>query len=646
MSMSELASAREILEADKSKRPYTLEDWIFVVLGVGMVVFQMLSTLYQFQGTTGQQNIHLMLAMVIVLLAIARKKKRSRWVFLGLIVIALIPTLYVQIFQNQLEFTTEMGRAGTVEIIMGILLIIMPIAACYFAFGAPLAIVALLFLAYLFLGQYLPISFGHGGYSLERLIIQLSIGLSSGVYGSFLQASLSYIFLLVVFGSVLQITGASGFFMELSKLVGQKVRGGVAQTAVISSALVGTISGSPMANVAITGAYTIPTMKSVGFKPQVAGAVEAAASTGGQIMPPVMGAAAFIMASMLGVPYAKIMIIGFIPAFLYFAAVFAYVFFHAGRLKIGEWHVQINKKEILLRSPLFVIPLGLLMYFLLAGYSVMFGAFWAIVVAFVLAMFRKQTRPSLRNTIDGLADGAQSGSGIAVTCSVLGMMTVTMTMSGLGLRIPDLLQSASGGLLVPALILAFIAAIILGCGLHTVAVYTILALTVAPALVKMGVPILVAHYFILYGGVFSNVTPPVAMAALVAAGIARAPYIATSWEAFKIASPGLILPFCFIWVPALLGVFANPVMDVLAILSVAAALFAISTFFTGYFIIKTNLLERGMLLIAAVSFLWFSFASNFILLPVALALVAIVALWQVARKRRMVLVPEMELPVN
>lgn len=634
MTMSELASAQELLEVDKSKKPYKLEDWVFVVLGVGMVVFQMLSTITQFQGTLGQQNVHLMLAMVIVLMAVFRKKRQFRWVYLGLIVIALIPTLYVQFFQNQLEFTTEMGRAGTVEIIMGILLVIMPILACYFAFGAPLAIVALVFLAYLFLGQYLPITFGHGGYTLERMIIQLSIGLSSGVYGSFLQASLSYIFLLIVFGSVLQITGASGFFMELAKMVGQRIRGGVAQTAVISSAMVGTISGSPMANVAITGAYTIPTMKSVGFEPKVAGGVEAAASTGGQIMPPVMGAAAFIMASLLGVPYAKIMLIGFIPAFLYFTGVFAYIFFHAGKWKVGKWHVYINKKEMLLRSPLFIIPLGLLMYFLMAGYTVMFGAFWAIVSAFVLAMFRKETRPSLRDTIDGLADGAQSGCGIAVTCSVLGMMTVTMTMTGLGLKIPDILQLASGGLLVPALVLAFIAAIILGCGLHTVAVYTIVALTVAPALVKMGVPLISAHYFILYGGVFSNVTPPVAMAALVGAGIAGSKYIPTAWEAFKIALPGFILPFTFIWCPPILGNFTNPLMDTLAILSVAAALFAVSSGLTGYFIYKINWLVRCMVFVAAAGFLGFSFSYNFLYLLVALALVAILAIWQVTQMKK------------
>lgn len=633
MTMSELASAQDILEV-KTKNPYRLEDWIFVVLTIGMFVFQMTSTVYQVQGTIGQQNTHLMLALIIVLLATFRKKKRFRWIYLALIIIALIPTLYVQLFQNQLEFTTEMGRAGTVEIIMGILLVIMPILACYLAFGIPLAVVASLFLAYIFVGQYLPITFGHGGYTFERIIIQLSIGLSSGVYGSFLQASLSYIFLLVVFGSVLQISGATGFFMEFAKWIGRNIRGGVAQTAVISSALVGTVSGSPMANVAITGSYTIPTMKSVGFKPQVAGAVEAAASTGGQIMPPVMGAAAFIMASLLGVPYAKIMLIAFIPAILYFVAVFAYVFFHAGKWSIGKWKPQIDKREMLLRCPLFIIPIGLLMYFLIAGYTVMFGAFWAIISSFILGMLRKETRSSLRDTIDSLADGVQSGCGIAVTTSVLGMMTVTMTMTGLGLRIPDILQALSGGLIIPALILCFIAAIILGCGLHTVAVYTIVALTVAPALVKMGIPIIPAHFFILYGGVFSNVTPPVAMAALVGASIAGAPYIKTAWEACKIALPGFILPFTFIWCPPIMGVFTNPPMDILAILSVAAALFAVAIGLTGYYLMKIGWLQRCMAFLAAVGFLGFSFSYNFLYLLGTLVIVAILTIWQVNQNKK------------
>lgn len=630
MTMSELASAQDILEV-KTKKPYKLEDWIFVVLTIGMFVFQMISTVYQIQGTTGQQNTHLMLALVIVLLATFIKKKRYRWIYLALIIVALIPTLYVQIFQNDLEFTTEMGRAGTIEIIMGVLLVIMPVVACYLAFGLPLSIVCLLFLSYLLLGQYMPITFGHGGYSFERIIIQLSIGLSSGVYGSFLQASLSYIFLLVVFGSVLQISGATGFFMEFAKWVGQGIRGGVAQTAVISSAMVGTVSGSPMANVAITGAYTIPTMKSVGFSPQVAGAIEASASTGGQIMPPVMGAAAFIMASLLGIPYATIMMIGFIPAFLYFAAVFAYIFFHAGKWKVSVWKPKIDKKEMLLRLPLFIIPIGLLMYFLIAGYTVMYGAFWAIISSFILGMLRKQTRKSLREVIDGLADGVLSGCGIAVTTSVLGMMTVTMTMTGLGLRIPDILQMLSGGVVLPALILAFIAAIILGCGLHTVAVYTIVALTVAPALVKMGIPLIAAHFFIMYGGVFSNVTPPVAMAALVGAGIAGAPYLKTAWEALKIALPGFILPFCFIWCPPLMGVFNNVPMDILALLSVAAGLFAVASGLTGYFINRTSWLQRSLSFISAAGFLGFSFSYNFLYLLVALAIIAILVIWQITQ---------------
>ena len=251
--------------------------------------------------------------------------------FLALIALSLVPTVYIQLSLKQLEFTTELGEAGAFDIAMGIIVVIAPIAACYCAFGAPLPIVALIFLAYVFLGQYLPHSVGHMGYTLERIMIQLSIGLSSGVYGGFLQASLSFIFLFIVFGAVLQITGGTKFFMGIARMVGQRVRGGAAQTAVVGSAMLGTVSGSPMANVAITGAYTIPAMKASGFRPHVAGAVEAAASTGGQIMPPVMGAAAFIMASVLGLPYAKIMLIGFIPAALYFFGVFSYIFFEAGR---------------------------------------------------------------------------------------------------------------------------------------------------------------------------------------------------------------------------------------------------------------------------------------------------------------------------
>jgi TRAP transporter 4TM/12TM fusion protein len=560
---------------------------------------------------------------------------RFRWVFLLLIVLSLIPTLYIQFYSQELEFTTELGRASDFDVAMGIILLIAPLTACYFAFGIPIVAVACLFLAYLFLGQYIPIDVGgHGGYSLERIMIQLSIGLSSGIYGQFLQASLSYIFLLIVFGAILQVTGASDFFMDLAKFVGQRIRGGAAQTAVIGSALMGTVSGSPMANVAVTGAYTIPTMKSTGFRPMVAGAVEAAASTGGQIMPPIMGAAAFIMASVMGISSAKIMIIASIPAILYFFGVFSYIFFEAGRWKPSEWKVSIDRKETLLRAPLFIVPLGLLMYLLLAGYTVMFGAFWAIITVLLLSLIRKETRPSLKMLLNAITRGAEAGSGIAVTTSVLGMMTVIMTMTGLGLRIPDLLQMLSGGNLAFALFLGFVAAIILGCGLHTVAVYTIVALTVAPALIVAGIPKIAAHFFILYAGVFSNVTPPVAVAALVAAGIAGSRFLPTAFQALKIALPGFILPFAFIWCPAVLGDFSNPALDGLTILSLAACLFVVSASMAGYFIVRTNLLERLLLGVAAVGFLGFSFTYNFIFMVTALFLTVLVFLMQMSRKKK------------
>jgi len=621
-------------------RTYGVAGVILMVLAVGMVIFQLLSTVHVFQGTVGQQNTHLMLALIIVFLAAFNKGKlgRFRWVFLFLIFLSLIPTIYIQLYSQELEFTTELGRASNFDIAMGIILLFVPLTACYVAFGIPIVAVACLFLAYLFLGQYIPLEVGgHGGYSLERIMIQLSIGLSSGIYGKFLQASLSYIFLLIVFGAILHVTGASDFFMEIAKAFGKRVRGGAAQTAVISSALMGTVSGSPMANVAVTGAYTIPTMKSCGFRDKVAGGVEAAASTGGQIMPPIMGAAAFIMASVMGIGYAQVMIIAFIPALLYFFGVFSFIFFEAGRWKPSEWRVSINRKETLLRAPLFIVPLALLMYLLLAGYTVMFGAFWAIISVVLLSLIRKETRPSLKKLLNATARGAEAGSGIAVTCSVLGMMTVIMTMTGLGLRIPDLLQMLSGGNLAFALFLGFIAAIILGCGLHTVAVYTIVALTVAPALIAAGIPKIAAHFFILYAGVFSNVTPPVAVAALVAAGIAGSKFIPTAFQALMIALPGFILPFAFIWCPAILGSFSNPALDILTILSVAACLFVVSAAMAGYFIVLAKLIERLMLGAAAACFLGFSFTYNFIFLGAAVVLTVIVFLWQSSRKRQMAL---------
>ncbi|MFC1815857.1 TRAP transporter permease [Thermodesulfobacteriota bacterium] len=627
-------SLRQAAIPGAKRQRYKLVDIAFTVLAVAMVVYHLIASQYLIQGTFGTGNTHLIFALLIVFLSALRKADRLRWLWLAFMALSVAATGYVYLFADHLQSATEMGIVDSPDVFVGVILLLVVIAAGYLVYGKILTILTLIFVAYLGLGQYLPHFIAHGGFTLDRGLMELSLGMSSGVY-CFIRVSVAYIFLFIVFGSVLQLSGASGFFMALAMAAGRKIRGGVAQTAVISSAMVGTISGSPIANVALTGSVTIPAMKRAGFRPEIAGAVEAAASTGGQIMPPVMGAAAFLMAAVSGVPYAKIMVVGFLPALLYFGSVGSYIYFESSKWRIQPSLEAVDMREIVLRAPLFLIPLGLMVYLLLSGHSAMYAAFWAITACFLLSLPRKATRPSWRRIIDGLVSGAEVGSRIAISCSLLGIIAISLIASGLALRVPNIIESLSGGNLVLALIFGFVAAVILGTGLHTSAVYLIVAITIVPGLMGMNVSLLSAHFFALYAGIISNVTPPVAVASLVASQIAESNFVRTAFQGLKIAAAGFILPFAFIWCRPLLGDFTNPSVDGLSLLSLAIGLVVcMQAAFAGHFLKSNTQLESGMLLAATVGFIGFSFAQNYILLGVGVAFMTIVIVWQLQRRRR------------
>ncbi|MGD9829031.1 MAG: TRAP transporter permease, partial [Hyphomicrobiaceae bacterium] len=354
------------------------------------------------------------------------------------------------------------------------------------------------------------------------------------------------------FGSLLSVIKVNDLFFEIGKAAGRIFSGGPGQTAVISSSLVGTVTGAAVANIAITGAFTIPFMKKVGYKPEDAGAIEATASTGGQIMPPVMGASAFLMASFLGVPYATIMAAALIPAILYYWSVVLGVQFLSVKAGIEAPIERVDRALVMRRMPLFLIPLAVMITLLAMHFSPSVAAFWSILLAIALSMLQKDTRPTLSGLAACLAEGAVIGAQIGVSLAIVGLMAQTLITTGLGSKIAGLVELLSAGNLILALILTMVVSLILGCGVPTSAAYGLVAIVVVPALVKLGVAPLAAHFFAFYFAVISAVTPPVALASLAGAGIAGASYMRTSISAFKLAIAGFIIPFLVVFNPAVI----------------------------------------------------------------------------------------------
>ncbi|HRP97134.1 MAG TPA: TRAP transporter fused permease subunit [Rhodocyclaceae bacterium] len=529
---------------------FKLLDAALLVVGLAAFGYHMLTAQYALVGSYEHQTIHLAFVLTLIFLSALRvaKTNLSRALNGGLLLLGLFVTGYVLVNMAHLEMV--IGFPDTRDVIVGMVLILVVMAGTRHAWGMMLPIVAAIFVAYFLWGHHLPGPLWHREFTLNYVISYLSIGLS-GIFGSFLSISANFVFLFVVFGALLEIIKVNDLFYELGKAAGRVFKGGPGQTAVVSSALVGTVTGAAVANVAITGAFTIPYMKRSGYPSHVAAAIEATASTGGQLMPPIMGAAAFLMASFMGVPYATVMLAALIPALLYFWGCILSVQLIAVGADLESPAEPVDKKMIMRRLPLFLVPLTLLVVMLLLHYSPRLAAFWAIIVAISLSCLSRDTRPSPLELARCLARGALVGAQIGIALAIVGLMAQTLITTGLGSKIAGLVELLSGGQLWIALIITMLVSIILGLGIPTSAAYALVAIVVVPSLISMGVTPIAAHFFAFYFAVISAVTPPVALAALAGAGIAGANYMATSLMAFKIAIAGFIIPFLVVYNPVL-----------------------------------------------------------------------------------------------
>jgi TRAP transporter 4TM/12TM fusion protein len=466
--------------------------------------------------------------------------------------------------------------------------------------GLPLLIIVLVFLFYTFLGHLLPPPLSHKGYDLERITTTFYMT-QNGIFGVALKTMSQYIFLFIAFGAFFSISGGTEFFIDLASSVFGRLRGGPAKIAVVSSGMMGTISGSAVANTVTTGTFTIPLMKRIGFESHVAGAVEATASSGGALMPPVMGAAAFIMSEYLRIPYISICKAALLPAVLYYLSIFSIVHFYSLKMGIrGLSKEEIpNIKDIFRKKWIFFVPLSVLILTLALGYSPRIAVLYTLLATVIMSLLKKETRMTPSRILQALAQSGFDSIMVSCACAAAGLVIGVVLLTGMGNKITSLVLQVSSGSLIVALPITMLASILFGMGLPTVVCYVLLAATAAPSLVEMGVLPLAAHLYIFYFGMLCMVTPPVAFASYAGAAIAKADPMKTGFTAWRFALAGFLLPYMFVYNQSLL--LMGPVVDVvIAIFTATIGIICLAASIIGYFLKETNILQRILLFAAAI----------------------------------------------
>ncbi|WP_126424925.1 TRAP transporter permease [Brevibacillus marinus] len=486
------------------------------------------------------------------------------------------------------------------DYVFGISLTLLLLEACRRAVGKAMTILAAIFLLYGFCGHLLPGLLAHRGLSLKSLI-DLQFLSPQGIFGVPLAVSADSVFYFVLFGAFLEKSGGGKLFTDLAFWLTGRFKGGPAKATILSGGLMGSISGSAVANVVASGIFTIPLMKRTGFSPRFAAAVEAVSSTGGQLMPPVMGAAAFVMAETLGMPYATIALAAIIPSLLFYVQNFLVVHLQAskqGMRGLTKEEMPDFKQEVKARIHM-LIPLVMLFCLVVSGYSLLTSAFYSIIATFVFSLLRKSTRMNLQDILEALESGAKQSLQVAIPCGVAGIVIGIISFSGLGLKFTELVLTLSFGNLYMTLLLVALAMIILGMGLPTTSAYIMGAILLAPALVRFGIVDLAAHMFIFYFAILSMITPPVALASYSAAGIAGASMSQTGWTSMFLAASSFLIPFAFVINPAIL-LIGTPTEIVLITLFTCLGIFALSAAIIGHVYTETSILVRGGLFIASI----------------------------------------------
>lgn len=612
-------------DEDKGGKKRELEGaWKYIItaLCLSLAAFQLYAAGSGLVDDKYVVSVHLaVIILLIYLLFPATKHSSSKAptvidIILGLL--SFCAALYVAVFAKKIN--AQMGIPTKMDLIFGVICLVLVLEATRRAIGMAMPIVACVFLLYAVFGRQIPGVFRHAGFTVSK-IIKLLYLTDEGIFGTALNTSATYVVLFIFFGAIMSEIGMSKFLSNLALALAGGSVGGPAKVSALASGLMGTVSGSTSANVATTGVMTIPLMKSVGYSPEYAGAVECVASAGGQIMPPVMGAAAFLMAQFIGVQYSVIVFAAIIPAFLYYLCVWVSVELRARRQGLKT----LEKDQIPKLGSTFgdyghmAIPLIALIYFLsVKGYNPIYAAWLSILIAIVVSFFRKSSRLTLRRFCRALENGVKGTMSVAIACACAGIVIGVISLTGFGLVFSLNIFKLALGIKFLALFLAMAASIILGMGLPTTACYIVTALTLAPALVNMGVPLLAAHFFVFYFAIMSTITPPVALSSFVAAGLAQSDPLKTGVSAFRLAIAGFIIPFMLVYKPALLltGTTVPAVIYNLAIALIGVIVLAMAS--EGYVMGVLKLWQRLILLACVIGLLILDERGDLVALPIIL----------------------------
>ena len=606
---------------------------IVSAIAITFSIFQLYTATFGVLDAQLQRAVHLGFGLALVYLLYPTRKSWSRTKLhpfdLLLAILGAAAPAYILIEYNQLVMRS--GLVTTPDLVVGILGILLVVEATRRVVGIPMVTVVLLFLAYAFAGPYMPGVLAHRGLTLSQLVGHLFFT-TEGIFGIPLGVSSTFIFLFILFGAYLESTGLGKFFIDLANSIAGWASGGPAKVAVLSSGLMGTVSGSSVANVVGTGSLTIPMMKKLGYHKNFAGAVEAAASTGGQLMPPVMGAAAFLMAEFVGVPYIDIVKAAVIPALLYFTGVWLGVHFEAKRSNLkGLPREQLPKmSRLLVERGHLAIPLVVIVYLLVTGYTPMRAALVAIVLSIICSALRKSTRMKPIEIVRGLDKGARNVLSVLVACASAGIVIGVVTKTGVGLKLASGLLTLSGGMLLPTMFFTMITAIVLGMGVPTTANYVITSTIAAPAIIQMGVPVLAAHMFVFYFGIIADVTPPVALAAFAGAGIAGGNALRTGVNAAKLAIAALIIPYMFVLSPVILMIDATIPGLVVTTITAIIGMIALSSALIGYLADNCRIYERILLVAGGLMLINPGLMTDL----AGIAIFAVVLFFQIGRKKK------------
>jgi len=607
--MSEDSSLNELGEFEGLRRRFGDSLWGKFVKGisVSLAIFHLYTAGFGTFPTSQQRSIHLALILLLAYLCFPGSKKFSRLkmhpIDFILALIAFFSNGYVYFYYDRIA--AHSGIVTTPDLIVGGIIIIIVLEAVRRTSGNSLPILMIIALIYCYFGPYFPGFLTHNGLTIRR-IIRYMVWTTEGIYGIVLGVSSTYLFLFILFGAVLEKTKLGLVINDFAMAIAGHSRGGPAKVAVLASGLMGTISGSAVANVATTGSLTIPLMKKTGFSSTFAASVEAVASTGGMIMPPVMGAAAFVMAEFLGVSYFRIVKAAIIPAFLYFFAAWMVVDFEAARLgSSGIESVNLPKvKDVLIKRGYMLIPIVYLVFLLTRGRTPLYAVFYSIIATLIITSFKKETRLTPTRAVSALEKASMLAVPVASACASVGIMVGMTGTTGLGLILGHELIKIAGGNFYLTLFFSMIASLVLGMGLSSTPCYIIVATLLAPALVSFGMSGIPVHLFVFYFGILSVITPPVCMASYTAAGIANANPAKVGFLAFRLALAGFLIPYVFITSPSLLLINPTAIVLIPKLITAILGVICMAAMAIGYWLVPLRIYERILLLFAGISLMF------------------------------------------